>query len=211
MKRILIIFTTIFLAVLLPATFLQASANMSFCPEKGADEFFFPKDSLFAGRPDMDSMMRNWYSKHLYAMNEPSLSCVKSKIDLAYRFIWLRTFNHPMAVRVTSSKGQVKLCAVELNGEGGYEPGKVFRRKEKILTTKEWDSLAQGITSSSFWTMPITNKRNGLDGAEWIIEGRQGKNYHVVNRWSPSEGDFRSLGILFMKLSGWNYPEDEVY
>jgi hypothetical protein len=41
----------------------------------------------------------------------------------------------------------------------------------------------------------------GLDGADWLIEGRRGDAYRAVKCWSP-EGEFHALGRLFFALAG---------
>ena len=40
------------------------------------------------------------------------------------------------------------------------------------------------------------------DGAQWIVEVREGARYHVVDRWSPDEGRIYEIGRHLMSLSG---------
>src|SRR3954467_6279291 len=94
------------------------------CNDTAADTFFFPPGALGDRSPrfDGDQFARNWYSQHLRAMSEPSLSC-KEPVGTTYRFLWLRTWGAPIAVRVEKTAKGVALNAVELDGAGGYEPG----------------------------------------------------------------------------------------
>src|SRR5262249_15746244 len=53
-----------------------------------------------------------WYSKHLAAMGEPSLLEL-SRAD-AYRFLWLRSFHHPISARlVVRNDGTATLISKE--------------------------------------------------------------------------------------------------
>jgi hypothetical protein len=44
-------------------------------------------------------------------------------------------------------------------------------------------------------------QETGLDGAQWLIEGRRGQTYHAIDRWSP-RGTVHDLGSLFFDLAG---------
>jgi hypothetical protein len=46
----------------------------------------------------------------------------------------LRSFNHPVAVRITADAGRFKLVAVELDASGGYAREKPSRRQEIELS-----------------------------------------------------------------------------
>jgi len=58
---------------------------------------YFPVGTF--GPLNSDLFVREWYSKHLVAMEEPSLSCGVLEDTETYRFLWLRTFHNPVAVR----------------------------------------------------------------------------------------------------------------
>src|SRR5688572_20568151 len=65
------------------------------------DEGYFP-DRIFDEEQRVDDLVDTWYSKHLRAMGEPSLVSLSSRgpRDIeAYRFLWLPTWGHPVAVR----------------------------------------------------------------------------------------------------------------
>src|SRR5690349_15429772 len=86
-------------------------------PVKVDDRTFFPVGTfrVSSDRGDTDSHQRNWYSKHLRAMSEPSLSSGNYTGDV-YRFLWLRTWGRPIVVRVESDAHAWLLTAVELDG-----------------------------------------------------------------------------------------------
>jgi hypothetical protein len=182
------------------------------CSEPSSPTFFF-SEGTFYPRPDVDAFVRVWYSKHLAVMKEPSLSCGPSPGPETYRFTWLRTFHHPIAVRVSWSHKGAELTSVELGGAGGYEPGGILRKAHRPLSTEAWSDLRNSVVSLKFWAMPtrLADDSSGADGAQWILEGRRGDEYHVVDRWSPQKGRYRKVGLQFLRLAGIVVPTSEVY
>jgi hypothetical protein len=172
------------------------------CKDPSSDMFFFPEGSFGLKLPklDLDRALRHWYSGHLRAMAEPSLSCEDA--GEAYRFLWLRTWGRPIAVRVQARDGAATVSAIELTGAGGYKPGEVRRRLNRVLTQAEWAQILDGLQRIELWTMPAADSQRRMDGAEWILEGRKGPSYHAVARWSPTEGAYRDLCLLLLKVSG---------
>jgi hypothetical protein len=66
---------------------------------------YFPAGVL-GDTADQHRFLADWYSKHLTAMGEPSLLEV-SRQDATvevYRFLWLRSFHHPISVRLIFRK-----------------------------------------------------------------------------------------------------------
>lgn len=182
------------------------------CPESRSQIFFFPQ-STFHSRPDLDAFVRKWYSQQLSAMKEPSLSCGASPGTEAYRFTWLRTFHHPIAVRITWSEEGGELTSVELDGAGGYEPGSILKTARRPLPEGEWSVLKASVERLRFWAMPTRPSADpsGADGAQWITEGRRGDEYHIVDRWSPKTGSYRDMGLQFLRLAGITIPARELY
>jgi hypothetical protein len=183
------------------------------CPAKNSKNYFFAKNTFHLNSARRDQFVNRWYSKHLRAMSETSLSCGKDVESETYRFTWLRTFHHPIAVRITRIDGQGRLIAVELNGYGGYGPGTVIKRIEKKLTPEQWQTLLAVVDSAKFWELPTDDISGGrgFDGAEWVVEARRGRAYHLVSRWSPESGDYHKLALHFLLLAGIVTPPDEMY
>jgi hypothetical protein len=94
------------------------------------------------------------------------------------------------------------LNLLQLDGHGGYAPGKVAINREVILSPEQWESLSTVVSRVRFWEMPAVDKRIGFDGEELIVEGLRRGAYHVVDRWSPETGDFRRLCRHLVDLSG---------
>jgi hypothetical protein len=166
-----------------------------------AQSRYFPSGSL-DDSPRGDQFVYEWYSKQLKALDEPSLWALsKTQKEQSYRFLWLRTFHHPIAIRVDlNADGTSRLTTKMASGAGGYDPGHLLQNDTSILTKEHTDLFLGKIQENKFWELaPLDKSRMGLDGAEWIIEGVKDGNYRVVDRWSPDEGPVRVIGLYMLK------------
>lgn len=123
-----------------------------------------------------------WYSKHLRAMGEPSLFPPKNTVT-AYRLLVLPTWGHPISVRAELVGGAYKLTACRLDGQGGYEPGKVAEKHEVTLTKDDTASLTALLNALRMFKRPTKDGHLGMDGDQWILEGVAGGRYHILNLW----------------------------
>ena len=164
---------------------------------------FFPINAFNDGWQNFDASINNWYGKHLKQMNERSLLNVSDENKEVYRFLWLRTFDHPVSVRLERDGYSFKLTSVELDGAGGYEPGKLFRTDNVQISRDQWCAFMALLENSLFWSQE-TNSRDdsGNDGSQWVLEGVRGGRYHIVDRWTPMSGGFREACLFLLKLSG---------
>jgi len=198
--------TARFLTAVLVLTFLGTTAFSQVA--------YFPKRSLDTS-PNLDKLLIDSYSAQLKAFKEPSLfELSKSPTAQSYRFLWLRTFHHPIAVRLDiKADGAGILTTKVTSGAGGYEPGTLIENSKKPLTSQQTHAFLAKIQQTNFWLLPTaTNDQRGNDGSQWMIEGVNAGRYHVVTRWSPKTGPIRDLGItLAIDLAGLNIPKDEFY
>lgn len=197
----------LFVAALGSTATTAAASGLRQCPSVASDEYYFPAGTFAVGSNPDDAFVREWFSEQLRAMGEPSLSC--GTPGRVYRFTWLRSFHHPVAVRVTDFGGRGRLDVVELDGFGGYEPGKPLRRGSFVLGKKSMAQIRAAMAAA--WDLDATEPSSGRDGAEWIIELTDDSRHHAVLRWSPRTGLARELGLLLLSLSGWEFPEVETY
>jgi len=109
-------------------------------PRTGAMPFF--PVGIFNGRPEIDALIREWFSKHLTAMAEPPLPHLAATGLEVYRFLYLRSFHHPVVVRVQETAEGHVLVVKELDGLGGYEPGKLIVDRQRRLDSAEWAERA---------------------------------------------------------------------
>lgn len=153
----------------------------------------------------------HWYSKFLWACEEPVLAPLDSAIFESYRFLWLRTMHHPVVIRA-EQKGTALILAVKvLDGLGGFDPGESFVGLQRELKKEEWISVKSAVDSALFWDLKTFAVPVNADSAktetpdriaQWVFEGRDADRYHVVDRASPKSGRFRALCLRLLNLSG---------
>jgi hypothetical protein len=164
------------------------------------------------GLAPVDAFRETWYSKHLRAMGESQLTEDSAE---SYRFLFLRTFHDPVAVRISCAERNCDLTAVRLDGSGGYEPGSVAERKSTKLSEQETSRIRALIGTARFWEKPPADTRIGLDGAQWILEGRRQKTYHLWDVWSPEKigphAAFRDLCLEILRVSKIKIEQSEIY
>ncbi|MGD0696010.1 MAG: hypothetical protein ABSB82_14270 [Terriglobia bacterium] len=174
---------------------------------------YFPDKGLDFDQRGHD-MKVAWYSKQLSAMREPSLfELSKDKEARSYRFLWLRTFHHPIAVRLDLRReGGGVLTTKMANGQGGFRNvSDLIENRTREVSREEVDRFLQIVKTSDFWHLPTFEAPGGLDGAQWIVEGVEDGKYQIVDRWSPQRGRYKGMCIWLLGLSGLRIPSDEVY
>lgn len=176
------------------------------------DPAYFPENVLGAHRKIDEFLVRS-YSDALRVMHEPSLLALAKDPDVhVYRFTWLRSFHEPIAIRLRiQGDGSGVLTVKKTSRAQAGESKRLSLDKERQLSKDDVASFLQRITESGFWELPSRDDRIGFDGARWILEGVQGARYHVVDRWSPENGQVRKLGTHMIKLAKLGLPRDEIY
>ena len=177
-----------------------------------AQQQFFPS-GVFGETPQLDKGTSKWYSDQLRALQEPSLWAVsKTKSSQSYRFVWLRTWDRPISVRLDiNNDGTGRLVTKMSSGTGGYDPGKLVLDRTRQLTKEQSASLLLKVETAAFWGLPTNETTGGRDGARWIIEGVRHGEYHIVDRWSPDSGPVRDVGLYPMRLADLEIPAEKLY
>jgi hypothetical protein len=144
-----------------------------------------------------------WYSYMLTAFNEPVLKDYQGNREV-YRFTWLRSFDHPVVVRVEKHAEIISISGKVSNGAGGYRPGEIIFDTTFNGTLEHIDTISSILSSAGFWSLGTESRDNiGLDGSKWIIEAYRNNQYQVVVRWSPAKGiAFRRIGEYLISISG---------
>jgi hypothetical protein len=180
-----------------------------------AQTAYFPSHA-FDTDARLNKFVNDWYSGQLCALHEPSL-LTQSEIPStqSYRFLWLRTFHHPIAVRLEVEANGTSILTTKIaSGAGGYSPGHLVANTSKPLTKQQTDSFLHKINADKFWELPpvLLKERQGDDGSQWIIEGVKDGKYHLVDQWSPEQGPIHDLGTaLAFELAGLQIPKAEIY
>lgn len=195
------------------AAALLVSAFFSSIP--AIAQSFFPAGSFDPDNVRHDSFMAGWYSTQLTALQESSLLEAKNDPSAQiYRFLWLRSFHRPVAIRVeVHPDGAATVVTKIADGAGGYMPGKLSVDKTEQVPAMETNAFLGKIGELKYWTLPERDpERPGLDGAQWVIEGIDHGKYRVVDRWTPKNGAVRELGLYFLrKLSKLDLKNEPIY
>jgi hypothetical protein len=164
--------------------------------------------------------MNQWYSDNLRALREPSL-WETSKKDVGveqYRFLYLRSFHHPISIRlVVNPDKTATLISKETSGKGG-KPGRLIRNRDSHLGKLQTEAFLTSLNDLSFWKLPTSLVENNdvvqLDGAQWILEGTKEGHYRIIDRWSPDRTDdpVRIIGTtLMIDLAHFKFLHRDVY
>jgi hypothetical protein len=148
---------------------------------------YFPTGVLSAAS-GFDQSLSKWYSKQLTALQEPSLwEASKTRRTQSYRFLWLRTFHNPIAIRIDiNADGTSFLTTKITSGAGGYAPGKLVKNETQSLTKERTDWFIAEIEQHDFWKLPSVKLTAGNDGAQgraflawWRADSRRGQSGNV--------------------------------
>ena len=186
-------------------------ADTSLAPSNDK-QYYFPlrviKDSEVIG---FNTFENRWFSAQLFAMKEPVIYSDKSGNEI-YRFTWLRSFHHPIAIRIEKHDETYILTWKMCDGAGGYKPGKLIVYKQEIIDKANWNEFKSRIDKMDFWNLKTNRKILGSDGAEWILEGKKDSNYHVVDRWSEGgPAEYYRCCKYLLSLTKIDIPKKDIY
>ena len=147
-----------------------------------------------------------WYSRDLYTLGEePLLSSARSD-EITYRFTYLAAFSGPRSVTLT----------VRPEGTGNIVMKSANEARDAVtivsslsVSQAQVSRFTDKLQQADFWHLPPEVPSRGLDGAEWILEGMRGAEYHVAVRWCPGvegrsahELDFADAARVLFELAG---------
>jgi len=177
---------------------------------------YFPT-GVFSEYPDIADSRARGVAKFLRAIGEPSLlDAAKNKSSDSYRLLWLRTFNQPIAIRLTiRPDGTGQLMGVEMTGKSGFDLGVVATTEIVEVSQDQIHQFQDLLQTTEYWSMPTLDVRlheeRIRDGADWILEGSRDGRYHVVARTSPSIGTYRDACLYLINLSKIEVEANRVY
>lgn len=150
----------------------------------------------------------HWFSREMYALGERPLWPQDSGQGATFRLTVLPAFSGPSVVTLTiGQSGATRVAIRKLN----LDRQAMEIDEERQAPQAELTSLLTDLDQAHFWAMPSERKSVGLDGADWILEGKHGNTYHVVERWcpnyhtTPEEAPFADALRLLFKLAGYPY------
>jgi hypothetical protein len=99
-----------------------------------------------------------------------------------YRLTILPAWGNSVTVRVQRHGDLYSLSARRLDGQAGFEPGKLVEAKDVALGADDSEALALLIQNLNRFQMSTEDDVTGADGDEWIIEGVSQGKYLVAAR-----------------------------
>jgi hypothetical protein len=163
-------------------------ATDSFNVPLNSSAYYFPI-SMFINTGERNKRLSihldNWYSRILFALNEPLLYNHTADKE-EYRFTWLRRFKNPVCVRVEKTQEKIILHIKVSNGDAHAYPGRIIVNHTKEITPEQWNLFKSKLDIIHFWTQPteeVTETEN--ENSEWILEGSTAESYHFMTRTSP--------------------------
>ena len=91
--------------------------------------------------------------------------------DEAYRFTWHSSFDGHAMVHIACKRDAIGLR---------WNYPRLLRRTDdwqtcggRVLSGTDWGRLRRTLDAAKFWSLDASGNRSGLDGANWLIEGRR--------------------------------------
>jgi hypothetical protein len=184
-----------------------------------AQETYFPprafgQEKFAVGKAEIDSFF-------LKRLEEPSLFMRTQNASAeAYRFLWLRTFHNPIAVRMdVQADGTSQLTIKVADGHAGfpYTVKKLIQNTTHSLSREQTDAFRNKARAAGFWKAASVDRGGpaATDCDGWILEGLHAGKYHVVERAIPNRlpktgAMVQSLGLMLaIELGQMDIPKDE--
>lgn len=171
---------------------------------------YFPERTFYSGDGPYSWTFRTelMLAEQMREFGESSI--YKRRTDASthvYRFTWNRTFHPAIVVRLeVEADGTARIISKHCTMID-VDKYKV-RQGEKKLSRRRTSKFIEQFERSNFWSSPAEGSGGGIDGAMWLFEGCRDGRYHVVEHWSPENGDpFKSLGLNLLETAGfWRGP-----
>ena len=151
-------------------------------------QLYFPLGIIDEAPTLPNSWREKVYSRDLYHLEEPVIYTDTSHNEI-YRFTWLRSRDHPIIIRIEKQENRYMLYwkyYIDEKSEKDKFISCVIIVKQKELDETSWITFINLLHQIDFWNMETNKRGRYFDGAQWILEGKNSSQYHVVDRWSPS-------------------------
>jgi hypothetical protein len=169
-----------------------------------ATQPYFPAGVL-DGNEQSNDFKERWYSSYLAAMDEPSLfGAARNGGVTMYRFLLVWNAR-ALSVRVLVNPEGNGLLYGKLVIQHSDKPNVSFAKESVPVGKEQVQQFLALVKQADFWSMTTaetaTKGSYHVDGAQWILEGVDDGTYHVVDRWSPQDTDYKRICSDPMELS----------
>ena len=152
-----------------------------------------------------------WLEVQLVDLQENCLyNNVTKQNSTIYRFTWLRSFHHPIAIRVERVENEIMLYWKVGKGAGGYEPKGLKKSGKKRLSLRDWTEFERLIKESNFESLPNEKYIPMTDGATWTLERKSSDSYKAHHSNWPSK-EIKEACLYLLSLTKIKVKEDDKY
>lgn len=182
-------------------------------PTVSAPESETIRASNFGYDTELTVSERKFWEKEIFPrFRDKPLKSYIDDFDETYRMILLPTFNKPLMIQLSRQGNEKILTIKKLSGQGGFgikKFGKLEFEKTLPLSETQWNTFLGLLNKAYFHDLPTLdrNEEPVNDGAEWIIEGLQNKEFHDVHRITPNK-ELSELYEYLLKITGLNEEYD---
>lgn len=162
---------------------------------------FFPAGS-FSGNANVDAFQRELYSYKLRVAGELPLWNSLLHGDEHYRFFTSEgSFSGIVRVQRVGMTRDLVVKRLRLDRPGGPDEARwSVTEYQRELSPREWTRFETLLFKANVCEMAPWDDPIGLDGFHCVIETRDSRRYHSVDRWSPRRDNFGKLCDYFVSL-----------
>src|SRR5690606_29405067 len=169
----------------------------------------FTKDYLFKIESAIGTA--EWLEFQLRDLEEDCLFNKKVEpTTTIYRFTWLRSFHHPIAIRIEKRENEITIFWKVGKGAGGYEPEGLKKSRKKKLSLNEWKKFEKLVRESKFDSLPNYNYVLMTDGATWTLEKKDYDSFKAHDTNLPSK-EFKETCLYLLNLTNIKIKDDDKY
>lgn len=160
---------------------------------------------FFQGRLSASDHVTSAYCRDLHLMGEkPLADAMSAQVPQVYRaVVETRPYNIPVVVRLsigTEGTGQV----VAKVGQNARFPDVLTVDRTADVSRADVEEFLKRLTNSGFWSMPVLQPfdlRYGVLGEPgWMLEGGEGRSYHVAWRITSDLASLRDA-VMFLVVN----------
>lgn len=169
----------------------------------------FSTDFLF--EIEIGKITAEWLEVQLRDLKEDCLYNNKTKPNATiYRFTWLRSFHHPIVIRIEKTANEILLYWKVGKGAGGYEPEGLKKSGKKKLSLKEWTEFESLVKGSDFDNLPNEKYIPMTDGSTWTLERKTLDTFKAHHSNWPNK-EIKEACLYLLSLTKIKVKEDEKY
>lgn len=197
---------------------IPVKSNAKGIPEGNRHNWYFPAESFLIDSTkwitdysidatrelDAISFSNDWFSEILASMQEPVLAAGFN--GQAYRFLWLRTYETPIVIRMEKSKKGVFIYWKELKFNDSIQDFEIpVEHMQKISTTK-WKQFEKMLAVIDYWSMASSNYPGSTHPDISLLEASINGRYKVIERYEYRYSKYVNCLKYLIDLTDLNIP-----